>query len=136
MIHWEELETALYPGEGTDPDADGVWTGSVIYGEGKYHIYYTGYNYHIDSQQTICHAVSNDGIHWIKDVGNPVIKPIPELYETLDWRDPYVFYNEDDDCYWIFDFGKIKRRPAYKNRMYCSLSFSGFENMGALRPNL
>ena len=46
LIHWEELETALYPGEGTDPDADGVWTGSVIYGEGKYHIYYTGYNYH------------------------------------------------------------------------------------------
>ena len=39
LIHWEELETALYPGEDGEPDADGVWTGSVIYGEGRYHIF-------------------------------------------------------------------------------------------------
>lgn len=37
LVHWEELPTALYPGEGDEPDASGVWTGSVIYGEGKYH---------------------------------------------------------------------------------------------------
>lgn len=36
LVHWEELPTALYPGEGDEPDASGVWTGSVIYGEGKY----------------------------------------------------------------------------------------------------
>ena len=24
-----------------------------------------------------------------------------ELYEKLDWRDPYVFYNEEDENYWI-----------------------------------
>ena len=135
LIHWEELETALYPGEGTDPDADGVWTGSVIYGEGKYHIYYTGYNYHIDSQQTICHAVSNDGIHWIKDVGNPVIKPIPELYETLDWRDPYVFYNEDDDCYWILISGRLKEGPPTKTGcivLYRSRDLKTWEHYGPI----
>lgn len=33
LVHWEELPTALYPGEGDEPDASGVWTGSVIYGE-------------------------------------------------------------------------------------------------------
>jgi beta-fructofuranosidase len=43
LVHWEELPTALYPGEGDEPDASGVWTGSVIYGEGKYHAFYTGY---------------------------------------------------------------------------------------------
>mgnify|MGYP000243706145 CR=1 FL=1 len=47
-------------------------------------------------------------------MGNPVIKPIPELYETLDWRDPYVFYNEDDDCYWILISGRLKEARLQK----------------------
>lgn len=101
LVHWEELPTALYPGEGDEPDASGVWTGSVIFGEGKYHTFYTGYSLPSEYQQTICHAVSDDGITWTKDAGNPVIKPMIELYEKLDWRDPYVFYNDEDKCYWI-----------------------------------
>ena len=48
LIHWEELPTAIYPGEGKEPDASGVWTGSVLYGEGKYHAFYTGYNIQAD----------------------------------------------------------------------------------------
>mgnify|MGYP002508013439 CR=1 FL=1 len=76
-MHWEELPTALYPGEKeTDPDASGVWTGSVIYGEGKYHAFYTGYSLACEYQQTICHATSDDGITWEKDPANPVILPI------------------------------------------------------------
>ena len=113
LVHWEELDTALYPGEEGEPDADGVWTGSVIYGEGKYHIFYTGYNYHI-GEQTICHAMSEDGIKWEKDPANPVIKPNLELYEKLDFRDPFVFYNEDDKCYWILISGRIKEGPPTK----------------------
>ena len=101
LVHWEELPTALYPGEGDEPDASGVWTGSVIYGEGKYHAFYTGYCLTAEYQQTICHATSEDGITWTKDAANPVITPMIELYEKLDWRDPYVFYNEEDKCYWI-----------------------------------
>lgn len=108
LVHWEELETALYPGEGEEPDASGVWTGSVIYGEGKYHIFYTGYNINIANQQTICHATSDDGIKWVKDSANPVIAPRTDEYEQLDWRDPYVFYNEDDKCYWILISARIK----------------------------
>ena len=96
LVHWEELPTALYPGEGDEPDASGVWTGSVIYGEGKYHAFYTGYCLTAEYQQTICHATSEDGITWTKDAANPVITPMIELYEKLDWRDPYVFYNEED----------------------------------------
>ena len=30
LVHWEELPTVLRPGEGDEPDASGVWTGSVI----------------------------------------------------------------------------------------------------------
>ena len=114
LVHWDELETAVYPGSGEEPDADGVWTGSVIFGEGKYHAFYTGYNYHIEKQQTICHATSEDGIKWTKDEANPVISPFEELYESLDWRDPYVFYNEDDKCYWILISARKKAGPPTK----------------------
>lgn len=102
LVHWQQLPTALYPSDDESaPDASGIWTGSVIYGEGKYHAFYTGYSLKVRFQQTICHATSDDGIHWVKDPANPVITPIVELYEELDWRDPYVFYNEDEGLYWI-----------------------------------
>lgn len=47
LIDWEELPPVLLPGDGTDMDQDGCWTGSVIYAEGKYHLFYTAY--HIDA---------------------------------------------------------------------------------------
>ena len=101
LIHWEELPTAIYPGEGKEPDASGVWTGSVLYGEGKYHAFYTGYSIQAEYQQTICHAYSEDGINWKKDTGNPVIKPLIDQYDQQDFRDPYVFFNEDEKKYWM-----------------------------------
>lgn len=135
LVHWEELPTAIYPGTGEEPDADGVWTGSVIYGEGKYHAFYTGYNYHIAKQQTICHATSEDGITWTKDPGNPVISPFEELYESLDWRDPYVFYNEDDKCYWILISARIKEGPPTKRGcivLYRSSDLVNWEHYGPI----
>ncbi|MCI6699615.1 MAG: GH32 C-terminal domain-containing protein [Lachnospiraceae bacterium] len=112
LIHWTELPTALYPGEGDEPDASGVWTGSVIYGEGQWHAFYTGYCLTAEYQQTICHATSKDGITWTKDAANPVIKPKTDEYEKLDWRDPYVFYNDEDHCYWILISARILSQPV------------------------
>ncbi len=112
LVHWTELPTALYPGEGNEPDASGVWTGSVICAEGKWHAFYTGYCLTAEYQQTICHATSEDGITWEKDPSNPVITPMIELYEKLDWRDPYVFYNEEDQCYWILISARALDQPV------------------------
>ena len=54
LVHWEQLPTALYPSDDENaPDASGIWTGSVIYGEGKYHAFYTGYSLKVRFQQTI-----------------------------------------------------------------------------------
>lgn len=113
LVNWKEEATALYPGNGEEPDACGVWTGAVIFGEGKYHIFYTGYNYTIAEQQTICHATSDDSINWTKDTSNPVIKPV-KGYEKLDWRDPYVFYNEDEELYWLILSARSEEGPPTK----------------------
>lgn len=111
LVHWEEVGTALFPGEGDEPDACGAWTGSVFFAEGKYHIFYTGYNYNLHFKQTICHATSEDGVKFIKDSKNPIIIPEEKEYEVIDWRDPYVFFNQDDDCYWILISGRKKEGP-------------------------
>ena len=44
LVTWEELPPALVPGNEPDPDANGCWTGSVIFADGMYHIFYTGYH--------------------------------------------------------------------------------------------
>lgn len=101
LVNWEELEPALVPGVGATIDKDGCWTGSAIYGEEKYHIFYTAADLDSEFPQKIGHAVSEDGIHFTKDGDQPCIVPITEYYENIDWRDPYVFYNQDEACYWI-----------------------------------
>lgn len=135
LVNWTELPTALYPGEGEEPDASGIWTGSVIYGEGKYHAFYTGYCLTAEYQQTICHATSDDGIHWEKDAANPVIKPMIELYEKLDWRDPYVFYNEEDKCYWILISARKLDMPVTRRGcivLYRSKDLENWEYYGPI----
>lgn len=134
LIHWEELETALCPGDPDSPDADGAWTGSVIYREGTYHIFYTGYNYHT-GEQTICHAAGSDCIHWQKDPANPILKPDLALYEKLDFRDPYVFFNEDDHCYWLLVSARLKEGPPTKSGciiLYRSTDLKNWEHYGPI----
>ncbi|MCB6609108.1 glycoside hydrolase family 32 protein [[Clostridium] symbiosum] len=135
LVHWEEVGTALYPGEGEEPDACGVWTGAAVYGEGKFHIFYTGYNYNVHFEQTICHAVSDDGIHFEKDPKNPIIIPNEEEYEVGDWRDPYVFYNGDDACYWILISGRKKEGPPSRRGcivLYRSKDLDNWEYYGPI----
>lgn len=98
LVHWIELPPAIAPGAEADVDGGGIWTGSAIFLEGLYHIYYTGHA--ADLTQVICHATSTDGITWEKAPGNP-FSVAPDGYESKDWRDPYVFWNAEDDCYWM-----------------------------------
>lgn len=135
LVNWTDVETALWPGEGDEPDACGVWTGCAMYGEGRYHIFYTGYNYKIEDQQTICHATSDDGLHWTKDPSNPVIRPDPERYERIDFRDPYCFYNEDEGRYWMLVSGRLIEGPPTKTGcviLYVSDDLKNWEHRGPL----
>ena len=34
LVDWEEMPPILLPGDGTELDQDGCWTGSVIYAKG------------------------------------------------------------------------------------------------------
>ncbi len=86
-------------------DADlAIGTGSVLIAQdGKYHLFYTGHNDGFPEKgldkECVMHAVSEDNEHWTK---------IPEdtfyaadNYSGDDFRDPFVFWNEEEQCYWL-----------------------------------
>ncbi|MGM0902993.1 MAG: glycoside hydrolase family 32 protein [Bacillota bacterium] len=95
LVHWEELPIALAPSE--DFDKDGCFSGSAIEKDGKLYLVYTG-NVWVDGpldedlKQVQALAVSEDGIHFEKVVGNPVISEIPKGdINTFHFRDPKVW---------------------------------------------
>jgi len=110
LVHWKELPTAIDLGGPEDPDAKGCWTGSVIEHEGTFHLFYTGHNLNRAKYppQTVCHATSLDLIRWEKDSLNPVVVPDPSWYENDDWRDPFVFWNDEEECYWMLIAARVE----------------------------
>ena len=114
LVHWIELPTALDVGEPGSPDANGCWTGSVIEHGGLFHLFYTGHNKDRSKYppQTICHATSSGLIHWKKDSSNPIVLPDPKWYEEDDWRDPHVFWNEEEAEYWMLICARVKDAPT------------------------
>ena len=104
-VNIKDCKVVLPVGEYDDADY-ACYTGSVIEGnDGNFHMFYTAQNnynpkYHRDGKplQYVAHAISTDLINWEK---------LPELtfgaderiYEPFDWRDPFVFYNEEENCF-------------------------------------
>ena len=91
------------------------YTGSVIKGkDGLYYAFFTAFNaenerYVVDGKavQSVMVARGKDREHLeiIEDsrfIGDDVI------YEIYDWRDPYVFYNEEEDNYWMLLCSRVK----------------------------
>ncbi|OBT54302.1 hypothetical protein VE04_05317 [Pseudogymnoascus sp. 24MN13] len=121
LTQWERAEQpALSPGESTQsPDADGVWTGSAILGpDGNMHIFYTGYNLAQGRKQVIIHATSNDriGSQFTKSTQPIHLKSdggARAAFEDIDFRDPFVLYNEDEKCYWMIVATRLAEGPHW-----------------------
>ncbi len=102
LVHWEQLPNALEIGEQRFPDGGACFTGSVVEYKGVFHIYYTGFHPgYPEGREQILHATSTDLIHFTKDPGYvPVLYPDGKTYRLFnDWRDPNVFWNEEDQMF-------------------------------------
>ena len=92
-----------------------VFTGSVIEAEGRFHIFYTGHNHHLQEQglpaQCVMRAVSDDLLRWSKCTGEMHFAPA-DGFEPHDWRDPFVFRNEDAGEYWMLLAARIPGGPS------------------------
>jgi beta-fructofuranosidase len=113
FLDWRELAPALEPGKPSAYDAGGIWTGSVVERDGTFYLFYTGHNVGAANPQTICLATSADLLHFERHERNPLITPI-QGYEAIDWRDPYVFYNEADRCWWMLIAARLDQGPKWR----------------------
>ncbi|KAK9313431.1 glycosyl hydrolase [Lipomyces starkeyi] len=111
LVDWHDLGIALPLGEGDDPDIDGIWTGSIIAVDGVLHVFYTGGRRSACIPQTVCHATSRDGVLFKKSPSNPIHFPRSEWFEQRDWRDPFVFWNEEHKQYWMLITARANDGP-------------------------
>lgn len=83
FLEWEELPVALTPGD--EYDGGGCWSGTAIVKDGRLYLFYAA----ITAVSTVAVAVSDDGVHFEKYSGNPVIDHYP-ADGGPDFRDPAV----------------------------------------------
>lgn len=123
LVNWAELPIALRPGP-DDYDLDGAWTGSIVERDGVYYLFYTGHRAGAANPQTICVSTSTDGLAFSKSSKNPIIKPDPNLFEQIDFRDPYIFWNDEENKYWMLIAARHANGPE-RRRGTIALSTSG-----------
>ncbi|MGD2179159.1 MAG: glycosyl hydrolase family 32 [Anaerolineae bacterium] len=123
LREWRGLPDALHPGpaDGDAFDNYTTWTGSVIWHEGLWHLFYTGgRRAERGLVQRIGLATSTDLLRWEKHPKNPLIVADPRWYELLDldlwhdqaWRDPWVFQHPDEGDFHAFITARINHGPA------------------------
>lgn len=115
LLHFTERGTAI-PHGGEDARDRNAYTGSVLIDrDGIHHIFYTGHNPGIERDgtplQVVLHAVSDDGAIWRKDTAFALYGD-DRTYEVHDWRDPCVFWSDDEGCYVMLVTARLKGQSA------------------------
>ena len=102
LCGYEDHGMVLSYGMMSDPDP-ALGTGCVMQdADGLYHLFYTGHNDTGNGgkgKECVMHATSTDRENWTKDP-EPLFFS-PDNYSKDDFRDPEVFWVEEDQCYWL-----------------------------------
>ena len=107
LINWETWPVAVLPGAPGEPDAGMIATGTVVEHDARFYLFYTA-----GPAQTICLATSNDLTHWAKHSANPIVTAATGWYAAGHWRDPYVFFNRAEGCWWMLLGARVRGRPG------------------------
>jgi beta-fructofuranosidase len=114
FVHFTEHGMMLRRGTKEEQDLY-VFTGSVLEARGQYHIFYTGHNPYFrqanEPEQGVMHAVSDDLLTWRK-VAADTFYALQDRYEMHDWRDPFVFWNDEAGEYWMLLAARNKSGPS------------------------
>ena len=102
LVGYDDHGMVLNYGQMSDPDP-AIGTGCVMQDrDGLYHLFYTGHNDTGNGgmgRECVMHAESSDRETWVKDEAPLFFAP--EGYSRDDFRDPEVFWVEEDGCYWL-----------------------------------
>ena len=107
LCTYEDHGKVLDFGLMSDPDP-AIGTGSVLQDQdGLYHLFYTGHNDTGNGgkgKECVMHAVSTDRENWTKVPEDTFFAP--DHYSKDDFRDPEVFWVEEEQCYWMLIAGR------------------------------
>lgn len=109
LVHFHDYGPVLLRGGEEEQDLY-VFTGCCIRAGEEYMIFYTGHNPHLREkglpEQKILRATSRDLLHWKKD--RDFVFAAPDWLEMHDFRDPFVFYDEERKEYCMLIAGRLK----------------------------
>lgn len=137
LIKWYRAPSpALKAGTSAqDHDADGAWTGSAVVGpDGNMHIFYTGYSLSQGGKQVIIHAIASDhqGSSFTKSAKPISISPKTRsnlsVFEDIDFRDPYVLFNDAESKYWMLVATRLSTGPYWARGCLAILTSEDLEN--------
>jgi len=114
FVNYDYEGRAINYGSSNDPDF-AVGTGSVIKVQNMYYFYYTGHNGNSaflanHPRESVLLATSQDLENWTKQ--EDFIMTAPNGFYDFDFRDPHVFYNEEDGKYWMLMSAQTDARKA------------------------
>ena len=100
LVHFEEYPTGIVGA-----------TGCVINVDGMYHMFYCTLT---PEAQIIHHATSTDLRKWEKHPEDS-FRPDDHYYAMSDWRDAFVFFNEEERKWWMLVCAAQKNAPTKRN---------------------
>ncbi|WP_130860589.1 family 43 glycosylhydrolase [Gracilibacillus phocaeensis] len=115
FVHYSEAIETIPRGNNKDQDFY-AYTGDIIEVNGIFHMFYTGVNPNTEfcsdgrTVQAVMHAISKDLKTWKKIKDDTFFSP-GGIYELHDWRDPFVFWNEEKEEYWMLLAARLKTGP-------------------------
>ena len=136
FVHFTEHGEMLPRGTKDQQDLY-VFTGSAIQARGQYHIFYTGHNPYKRElglpEQGIMHAVSDDMKKWEKHPDQVFFAPEQD-YEKHDWRDPFVFWNEEENAYNMLLAARFKKGIPRRRGLTARCSSTDLVNWKVMEP--
>ncbi|MDF9277718.1 glycoside hydrolase family 32 protein [Arthrobacter sp. EH-1B-1] len=116
LVDFTEAGEAIASGGHSSEDHN-IYTGSIVLdGNGTHHAFYTGQNPALCGEdgiplQVVMHATSRDGmVSWQRHSSDTF--GATAGYETADWRDPFVFWDEDAQLWRMLITARHAQGPA------------------------
>ncbi len=109
--HWGKPSLVLEPVPQSNWESDEVNRPSVVYHDGQYLMWYSGqmYPYQEKGTSALGLAVSEDGVHWIRE-GKPVLIPAGG-WEGHAIMCPYVMYDKTNQYFRMWYSGGSNHEP-------------------------
>lgn len=116
LVTTTDFENVTYHGEaikrgGNDQPDKNAYTGSVVKSGDEYYAFFTAFNEEFKTDgkaiQSVMCARGKDLYH-LKTDENFRFLSDNAIYERFDWRDPYVFFNEEEKCWWMLLASRMK----------------------------